>query len=121
MARSRAVDRGLTLSGARIFYRKLNPLRYRGTSERRRRCQGDTGIAVSHQRRIPMKLSPTVLLALAFAAGIAGAAMAQNSAVSGTASTSPQTTAPMPAGSTTSQGQSSYAQPQQNAAQTQSG
>jgi peptidoglycan hydrolase-like protein with peptidoglycan-binding domain len=73
-----------------------------------------------------MKLSPTVPLALAFAAGIAGAAMAQNSATSGTASTSPQTTAPMSAaspmtGSTTSPGQPSYAQPQQNATQTQPG
>src|ERR1700675_2719012 len=80
MARSRAIDRGLTLSGARIFYAELNPLRYRGTSEADRRCHGDTGIAVPHQRSIPMKLSPTVPLALALAAGIAGAAMAQNSA-----------------------------------------
>ena len=79
-----------------------------------------------------MKLSPTVSLAVAFAAGIAGAAMAQNSANSGTASTSPQATppmsasptpaaTPMPTGTTTSQGQLGYAQPQQNATQTQPG
>src|SRR5438552_3171074 len=61
-----------------------------------------------------MKLSPTVPLALALAAGLAGAAVAQNSATSGTASTSPQTTAPM-------SGQPSYAQPQQNATQAQPG
>jgi len=66
-----------------------------------------------------MKLSPTATLALALAAGMAGAAVAQTSATSGSESTSPQTTAPaqaaapMPAGSTTSPGQSSYAQPQQ--------
>jgi len=72
-----------------------------------------------------MKLSPTVTLALAIAAGMAGAAVAQNSATPGTASTSPQTTpptqatAPMSAGSTTSQGQPSYTQPQENATQTQ--
>ena len=47
-----------------------------------------------------MKLSPTVPLALALAAGLAGAAVAQT----------PQTTAPM-------SGQPSYAQPQQNATQ----
>jgi len=72
-----------------------------------------------------MKLSPTVTLALAIAAGMAGAAVAQNSATPGTASTSPQTTPPtqatalMSAGSTTSQGQPSYTQPQENATQTQ--
>ena len=55
-----------------------------------------------------MKLSPTVPLALALAAGLAGAAVAQNSATSGTASTSPQTNA-------------GYAQPQQNPTQAQPG
>jgi len=53
---------------------------------------------VSHQRSISMKLSPTVTLALAFAAGMAGVAAAQNSATSGTTPSSPQTTAPMSAG-----------------------
>ena len=57
-----------------------------------------------------MKFSPTVTLALALATGLAGAAVAQNSATSGTTSTSPQTIAPM-------SGQPSYAQPQQNATQ----
>ena len=68
-----------------------------------------------------MKFSPTATLALALAAGMVGAAAAQTAATSDTTSTGPQTTAPMSAGSTTSQGQPGYAQPQGNAAQAQPG
>ena len=68
-----------------------------------------------------MKFSPTATLALVLAAGLAGSAAAQTAANSGTTSTSPQTTAPMSAGSPTSPGQPGYAEPQGTAAQAQPG
>lgn len=65
-----------------------------------------------------MKFSPTVPLALTFAAGVAGAALAQTAPNSGSATNpAPQITPPMTAGSTASQGQPSYAEPRQNATQ----
>ena len=70
-----------------------------------------------------MKFSPTLPLALAFAAGVAGAAAAQTTAAPGTTGASPQLTAPdtssssatqpnqMPSRVTTPQMQAHYGQP----------
>src|SRR5205807_2422285 len=65
---------------SRIFDKRIQPLASRGTTGRGDRCRGDTATVVAYQRRILMKLSPSVPLALALAVGLGGGAMAQTSA-----------------------------------------